>query len=392
MAVSKACARAGARHTAVPLYNYIATMGETVELMPLPVLTAVQLQYAGGAPTNKMSQEVLLYPTGASFFDGALEGLVQAHQLIKVKLAQANIQEDPDVPLVGHPKPISMTNGAPRVADIGLLELIEFVTSAIAGEISGEYLPAVELGHTSIAKFSEDQLTYFPYGFESQLEGAEKSGQDVVETIISIWRQTGLVSVEDPLHPSDLDAMRMLKEKIGSVMEEIRGDSASTELPYALGGVGRDASCPLQVVADEAVIDANGIKKWYVSVASCVLFFPQNKTHTNIPSLHLHFETGREGEAVFNTLKIKMSKTRTVTGAVNLAKAARQAGWQVIVGCEEGSPESADSFIADLAVGVAASQFQGGGMESAEHLSKFNRLLQISKENEDIKFVGRQFR
>ena len=91
-------------------------------------------------------------------------------------------------------------------------------------------------------------------------------------------------------------------------------------------------------------------------------------------------------------MKIRLSKTKTCTGAVELAKAARQAGWAVIVGVEEGSPESNDSFIADLAVGVAASQFQGGGMESGEHCCKFNRLLHITREDEDIKFAGRQFR
>ena len=361
IAVSKACARAGARHSGVPLYNFIATMGETVELLPLPVLSACQLQYAGPSATNKMSQEILVYPVGASFFDGAMEGLIQAHQLIKTKIAESNIQEDPDTPLEGNPTPINMVNGVIRVRDMPITELVDFVMSAIKGNITGEYLPAVEYGHTSISKFVDDALSYFPDGFESQLEGAEKSSQDVVEAIIATWRQLDVVSIEDPLHPTDLDGLRMLKEKIAGVMEEIRGDGASTELPYALRGVGGDASCPVQVVADEAVSTPDAIKKW-------------------------------EAEAIFNTLKIRMSKCKTVTAAVNLAKAARQAGWQVIIGVEEGMPDSQDDFLADLAVGVAASQFQGGGMESGEHLCKFNRLLQISRENEDIKFAGRQFR
>ena len=124
----------------MPLYNYIATMGETVALIPLPVLTAAMVQYRGSAAENKASQEVLLYPVGATFFDSALEGLVQASQLIKRRIAEVNVQEDPDTPL------------EPGIA---MPEFIDFVLSAVRDSVQGEYLPAVEYGHTSTAKFME---------------------------------------------------------------------------------------------------------------------------------------------------------------------------------------------------------------------------------------------
>lgn len=140
----------------MPLYNYIATMGETVALIPLPVLTAAMVQYRGSAAENKASQEVLLYPVGATFFDSALEGLVQASQLIKLKIAEVNVQEDPDTPLEpGLPRPISQTGGCPRVSGIAVPEFIDFVLSAVRDNVQGEYLPAVEYGHTSTAKFME---------------------------------------------------------------------------------------------------------------------------------------------------------------------------------------------------------------------------------------------
>jgi len=127
-----------------------------VELIPLPVLTAAMVQYRGDAAENKGSQEVLLYPVGATFFDGALEGLVQASQLIKLRIAEVNVQEDPDIPLEpGMPKPISQTGGCPRVSGIAIPELMDFILSAVRGNVQGEYLPAVEYGHTCIAKFME---------------------------------------------------------------------------------------------------------------------------------------------------------------------------------------------------------------------------------------------
>jgi enolase len=144
-------------------------------------------------------------------------------------------------------------------------------------------------------------------------------------------------------------------------MEEIRGDSASTELPYALGGVGKDTSCPVQIIADEACMLPSDIKKWAT-------------------------------EAVFNTIKIRMTKAKTVSGAIALSKAAKAAGWATIVGVEEGLPESTDDFLADFAVGSAASQYHGGGLEAGSNLNKFNRMLRIAKENEGIRYVSRNFR
>jgi enolase len=361
VAVSQACCRAGSRHRGVPLFNYIATMGDTVEQIPLPVSTAAHVQLGGAEPTNMLSQEVLLYPVSSTFFDAALESLVQASAYIKVTLAASQISEDPAVPATG-PRPISTIGGCPRVASYPLPELMDLVVGCTKGNVTGEIKAAVEYAHTGIAKFGTDGgVSYFPEGSAVVEPGSEKASVDIIESIIATWRASEMVSIEDPLHPSDLQGYRMLKEKIGVVMDEIRADAASTELPLALRGIGMDASCPIQIVADDAVPNAAAIKKW-------------------------------ESEAIFNTVKIKMTKVRTVTDAIALAKAARDIGWQVIVGCEEGRGETADSFIADLAVGVAAGQFQGGGMESAEHCVKYNRLLQISKENEGIRFVGRNFR
>ena len=77
--------------------------------------------------------------------------------------------------------------------------------------------------------------------------------------------------------------------------------TSTTTTTTTTGGVGRDESCPLQIVADEAVLSTKDVKKW-------------------------------AGEAVYNAVKIRMSKCGTVTEAVSMAKEARSVGWSVIVG------------------------------------------------------------
>ena len=369
VATSIAICRAGARHSGKSLFNHIATQAETIEQLPLPVLTAAQLQLGTDDVNNKLSQDIMLYPVSTTFFDGALESLVQASQFIKLALVEKltpepGIEEahssgegsDSKAPHITY-----NTSGCCRVSGMELSELISIINSCVSANVSGEIKPAVEMSYTGISKFVDDNVLYYPFGEASSEEGAELDGAGVIDNIMTMWRNTETVSIEDPLHPDDITSLRELKNKVGTVMSEIRGDPSSSELPYALSGVGRDDSCPLQIVADEACQTASDLKKL-------------------------------TSEGVFNAVKIRMSKSKTVTAAIEMVKAARTAGWAVIVGCEEGSPEVYDSFIADLAVGTCAMQFQGGSMENAEHACKFNRLMQIFKENDGMPFVQRDFR
>jgi enolase len=45
-----------------------------------------------------------------------------------------------------------------------------------------------------------------------------------------------------------------------------------------------------------------------------------------------------------------------------MSRAARKAGLAVIVGYSESGPESLDTFIADLSVGIGAGQLMAGGL------------------------------
>lgn len=82
----------------------------------------------------------------------------------------------------------------------------------------------------------------------------------------------------------------------------------------------------------------------------------------------------------------------SLTAAIQLCKTAREMGWAVIIGSSEDGPETMDTFISDFAVGIGASQFMAGGLHSLETGCKYNRLMEISRENEGINFIGSKFR
>ena len=59
-------------------------------------------------------------------------------------------------------------------------------------------------------------------------------------------------------------------------------------------------------------------------------------------------------------------KVNTVSKALQMCRTARRAGLAVIVGYSESGPESLDSFIADLGVGLGAGQIAAGGLLSGD--------------------------
>uniref|UniRef100_A0A1D1XZC4 phosphopyruvate hydratase n=2 Tax=Anthurium amnicola TaxID=1678845 RepID=A0A1D1XZC4_9ARAE len=83
-------------------------------------------------------------------------------------------------------------------------------------------------------------------------------------------------------------------------------------------------------------------------------------------------------EASCNGLLLKINQVGTVTDAIEVVKQAKDAHWGVIVSHRCGETE--DSFIADLAVGLATGQVKAGAPCRGERVVKYNQLLRIEEE------------
>ncbi|KAF5203937.1 Enolase [Thalictrum thalictroides] len=84
------------------------------------------------------------------------------------------------------------------------------------------------------------------------------------------------------------------------------------------------------------------------------------------------------GDFTCNALVLKMNQIGTVTEAIEAVKMAKDAHWGVLMSHISGETE--DSFIADLAVGLATGQIKAGAPCRGERLSKYNQLLRIGEE------------
>eukprot|EP01083_Nonionella_stella_P021777 60298_1 len=92
-----------------------------------------------------------------------------------------------------------------------------------------------------------------------------------------------------------------------------------------------------------------------------------------------------------NALLLKVNQIGTVSESIEAVRMAKQAGWGVMTSHRSG--ETADTFIADLAVGLATGQIKTGAPCRSERLSKYNQLLRIEEElGTEARFAGGSFR
>ncbi len=94
---------------------------------------------------------------------------------------------------------------------------------------------------------------------------------------------------------------------------------------------------------------------------------------TNVERLQKGIDTG-----VANAILIKVNQIGSLTETIDAICLAQAHGYKVAVSHRSG--ETADTFIADLAVAVNADYIKTGSLSRSERLEKYNRLMEIENE------------
>jgi enolase len=202
--------------------------------------------------------------------------------------------------------------------------------------------------------FVEDDILQYRFDVT---EGPATQAEDLVDSLVSLWRETELISLEDPVALNDAGALLQLKEKVATARSEFK----EGELAYNIAGVGGEVGCALQIVADRGIAKPEQI----ASLAQ---------------------------EMVFNAVKIRLRKVGSISAAMAIGRACQQSQISVIFGCDEGAPESPDNFLGDLAVAMGAGQIAAGGLGACEYSCKYQRILEIARGDDSIPYAGRKFR
>lgn len=93
-------------------------------------------------------------------------------------------------------------------------------------------------------------------------------------------------------------------------------------------------------------------------------------------------------ENAANSILIKLNQIGTLTETMDAIDMAHRAGWRSIVSHRSG--ETADTTIADLAVGAGSGQIKTGSLSRSDRVAKYNRLLRIEEElGAAARYLGR---
>jgi enolase len=157
-------------------------------------------------------------------------------------------------------------------------------------------------------------------------EGREGlSSEDMIEVYASLVDDFPIVSIEDALAESDWDGWKKLAERLGD---------------------------RIQIVGDDIFV-------------------------TN-PEI---IREGIERE-VANSVLIKLNQIGTLSETLDAVNIAHRAGWTAVISHRSGETE--DTTIADLAVGLNTGQIKTGSACRTDRIAKYNRLLRIEEELEDV--------
>ena len=95
-------------------------------------------------------------------------------------------------------------------------------------------------------------------------------------------------------------------------------------------------------------------------------------------------------DGVANSILIKLNQIGTVSETLDAIEMAMQHGYTTVISHRSG--ETADTFIADLAVAVNAGQIKTGSLSRSDRIAKYNQMIRIEEELDvSGRFNGRIF-
>ena len=156
-------------------------------------------------------------------------------------------------------------------------------------------------------------------------EGRTLSSSEMVDFFEEWVNKYPIISIEDGMAEEDWDGWKLMTERLGK---------------------------KVQLVGDDLFV-------------------------TNTERLEKGIELG-----VGNSILIKLNQIGTLTETLNAIEMANRAGYTAVVSHRSGETE--DTTISDLVVAVNAGQIKTGAPARSERVAKYNQLLRIEEELEDV--------
>ncbi len=306
LAVSLACAKAGAQEKKIPLYQYIAELrGQATYSMPVPMMNIIN---GGEHADNTVDiQEFMIEPVGFTSFAEALRCGAEIFHALKGVLKSRGLNT-----AVG-----DEGGFAPNLASNE--DALKAIMDAIvkAGYKPGEnVMLALDCAASEFYKDGKYHL---------EGEGKSFTSAEFVDYLAGLAAKYPIISIEDGLDESDWAGWKLLTDKIGD-------------------------KC--QLVGDDLFVTNPAILKRGID------------------------------EGIGNAILIKYNQIGSLTETLDAIYMAKAAGFATVISHRSGETE--DATIADLAVATAAGQIKTGSLCRSDRVSKYNQLLRIEQELDQL--------
>lgn len=153
----------------------------------------------------------------------------------------------------------------------------------------------------------------------------ERTAEEQVEYLAKLCSRYPIDSIEDGLDESDWEGWRLLTERLGERVQLVGDDLFVTNTRFLKRGI---------------------------------------------------------DEGVANSILIKVNQIGTLSETLETMEMAHRHGYTCVISHRSGETE--DAFIADLAVASNAGQIKTGSLSRSDRVAKYNRLLRIEQELEEV--------
>ena len=308
LGTSMAMADAAAKALGQPLYRYLG--GASARILPVPMMNI--LNGGAHADNNVDIQEFMILPVGAPNFAECIRWGAEVYHALKGVLKAKKLSTG-----VGDEGGFAPNLGSNEEA----LDLIEEAIKKAGYKPGKDIFLGLDCASSEFYKDSKYEI-----------DGAKRSGKDLVEYYAGIVDRHPIISVEDGCDESDWKNWKLLTDKLSGKIQLV-GDDLFVTNPEIL---------------------AKGIR-----------------------------------EGVANSILIKLNQIGTVTETLKAVDMAHKAGYRAVISHRSGETE--DTFIADLAVATGAGQIKTGAPCRTDRVAKYNRLLQIEWElGAAARYAGRE--
>ena len=303
---------------------------------------------------------------------------------------------------------------AHAAAETSELPLYQYLGGCGARELPVPMMNILNGGAHADNSVDFQEFMVMPVGFATFSEGL-RAGVEVFHTLKKVLAKRGLsTAVGDeggfaPDLPSNRAALELIMEAIDRAgyapgdQVALAMDPAASEFfadgTYNLTGEGREGLSSQQMIevysglVDDfpivSIEDALAESDWdgWAALAAAlgdrIQLVGDDIFVTNPEIIREGIERG-----VANSVLIKLNQIGTLSETLDAVEMAHKAGWTAVISHRSGETE--DTTIADLAVALNTGQIKTGSACRTDRIAKYNRLLRIEEELEDVaRYRGR---